>query len=419
MLKKPKQFLNRNRSIEYCNSVIKGFLQERRAARSLADYRREAGRQGLLPLEQDELRQALAQRLSRRGIAPTAKSKGQMHIFYAYGLSNWEWVLGAALREFGQVKEFEWAKAGYNYLSSDWLEVRDKMNREMLAAFRQAHAHKKIDVVFGYLSGYTMDPEILGEMARTGAVVFNFSLDDKLNFPGKIVDGRYTSVAALAEAVDLNLTNAPESIIKYMVHGGLAAFWPEAAWPESHKPYDLDFDFDVSFVGKRYGWRPKFFEKLRGKGIDVECFGSGWANGTLSDEQMVQLYSRSRINLGFAGVAHSRGLMCLKGRDFEVPASGGLYLTQDNPELRLVYKVGREIVTYKNVEDCAATISRLLADPKRAEKIRQDGYRRTLTEHTWGCRFEQIFQLAGLLEKNAPSDQAKQSKWQSEISNAL
>ena len=65
--------------------------------------------------------------------------------------------------------------------------------------------------------------------------------------------------------------------------------------------------------------------------------------------------------------------MCLKGRDFEVPMSGGLYLTQHNPELELVYKIGQEILTYHDVDDCAATIRAIVTDLDRAASIRQAG----------------------------------------------
>jgi len=130
----------------------------------------------------------------------------------------------------------------------------------------------------------------------------------------------------------------------------------------------------------------------------VECFGKGWSNGSLSDEEMVKLYSQSRINLGFAGVGYSRRLMCLKGRDFEVPMSGGLYLTQDNPELRLVFDLGREIVTYQDEADCAHIISELLRDHKRAEAIRNAGRARCLKDHTYKARWEQVFRLAGIIE---------------------
>lgn len=394
-----KELLKRSQTISYFNSVLKGCRQERQAYRTLQQYRRQAEKLNLRELDKAELKAALADRLAQRGIKPTPQPRGQLHIFLAYALENWERVLAPALRCFGRVSEFEWLGLGFNHHGQDWLKLRDEMNRLMLEAFEKAHSERPVDVVFGYLSGYTMAPDILAKMGRAGAVIFNFSLDDKLHFPGRLVGGRYSNTASLAEVVDLNLTNAPQSIIKYMVHGGLAFLWPEAAWPVVHRPYDLDFEFEVSFIGKCYGWRPCFIKRLAKMGIEVECFGQGWPNGTLCDEEMVKLYSRSRINLGFAGVAHSRRLMCLKGRDFEVPASGGLYLTQHNPELSLVYDLGREIVTYTDEWDCAEKIRQLLAEPNKAQRIRQAGYRRALAEHTWEHRFEEIFTLAGLLEE--------------------
>ncbi|MCK4500348.1 glycosyltransferase, partial [Candidatus Babeliales bacterium] len=174
-------------------------------------------------------------------------------------------------------------------------------------------------------------------------------------------------------------------------------FWPEAAHPDIHKPYDLQFEYDVSFVGGKYGWRPKFIARLQKMGVNITCFGNGWENGPLSDEEMVKLYSRSRINLGFAGVGHSKKLMCLKGRDFEVPMSGGLYLTQDNPELSLVYNVGKEILTYRNEKDCVQKIKWLLDHPDEAANIREAGRIRVLKDHTWEKRFLDIFKITGLL----------------------
>lgn len=90
--------------------------------------------------------------------------------------------------------------------------------------------------------------------------------------------------------------------------------------------------------------------------------------------------------------------MCLKGRDFEIPMSGGLYLTQDNPELSLVYKIGEEIVTYKDEKDCAEKIKWLLADHKKADSIRKAAREKALKEHTWSKRFEQIFVLSGIMD---------------------
>ena len=392
-----KSNLKRSPALNTLNAAIKSYLQEKQAKRSL-DFYREAAKKRPYSLEKNNVVAALKKRFLAKGINPTRKRKGDLNIFLAFGLSNWERILPVALQPFGKVNIFEWRSMGFDDYSRDWLKCRDRMNVEMLKSFHKANLERPVDAVIGYLSGYNTDPKILSEIGKDGAVIFNFCWDDKLNFPGQRVKGRYTSPAAVASAVDLNLTNSPESIIKYVVHGGLAMFWPEAAHPDIHKPYDLSFQYNVSFVGGKYGWRPKFIEKLKRTGINVTCFGNSWENGPLSDEEMVKLYSRSRINLGFAGVGHSKKLMCLKGRDFEVPISGGLYLTQDNPELSLVYGTGKEIVTYRDEKDCGERIKWLLANPDEADKIRKAGRKRALKNHTWEKRFEDVFRLAGVME---------------------
>jgi len=378
------------------NAAFKSYCQERRAKKSLEYYCRQASKNSKSNIDRD-VYSTLRKRFVNRGINPVPRKKGELHTFLTFSLGNWERALPFALAPFGKVTVFEWHSLGFNDRSSIWLKHRDQMNAEMLKSFSRANLAQPVDAVIGYLSGYNTDPKILAQMAKDGAIIFNFCWDDKLSFRGKMLGGRWAGPAALAPVVDLNLTNAPESCVKYLVEGGLAMFWPEAAHPDFHKPYGLPFEFDVSFVGGKYGWRPRFIKKLQKMNIKVTTFGRGWENGPLSDEEMVKLYSCSRINLGFAGVGHSRRLMCLKGRDFEVPMSGGLYLSQDNPELSLAYNVGKEIVTYRNEKDCAEKIKWLLANPEEADKIRKAGRKRALSNHTWGKRFADLFEMTGIL----------------------
>jgi len=392
-----KQHLKKVPGIFQANALIKALTQERKAAAELRYYHRRLNVSGLQLPDNDTLVQAVRQRLAKRGVHPIPKPKGDLHIFIAYTLYNWESVLPKALEPFGTVTEFEWRSQGFVIDAHNNLESRAIVNQSMLQALYQANLEKPVDVVVGYLTGYMADPKILQQMGEAGAVILNFSWDDKLGFRDKMYGGRWAGPAALAAAVDLNLTNAPESCMKYQAEGGLAMFWPEGAHPDIHKPCDLPFEFDVSFVGKKYGWRPKFIQRLRNKNIQITCFGNEWANGPLSDEKMIKLYSRSRINLGFAGIGHSKKLMCLKGRDFEVPMSGGLYLTQDNPELSLVYDVGKEIMTYRDEEDCIQKIYYLLSNPGLAAKIRAAGRNRALNDHTWEKRFENAFRWSGVM----------------------
>ena len=325
------------------------------------------------------------------------KPPGGLHIFLAYSVFNWEAVLPKALAPFGQVSEYEWRSLGYDELAPDWLKRRDQMNAEMLQAFHAERQRRPIDVVVCYASGFTVAPEVLQEMAAHGAVITNFCFDDRTRWPGPVSGGRFESTAAIAHAVDLNLTVDPDGIARYFAYGGLSMFHPEAADPEWYRPVDVPFQYDVSFIGSRFGWRPTLIEGLRRRGIDVACFGKGWANGPVTVEDMNRIYSASRINLGFGGVGHSMKVLCLKGRDFEVPMSGGLYLTQHDPGLSLVFDIGREILTYRDVDDCARIIRATLDDPAGAAVIRRAGHERSLREHTYLERWTRVFRTLGAI----------------------
>jgi hypothetical protein len=273
------------------------------------------------------------------------------------------------------------------------------MKEDLLAFIQVVHRREPVDVFVGYLSGWQVAPETIEAIGQMGIVTFGFHWDDKMSFRGQWAGGQWSGPAAVASAYDLNLTNSPDSIPKYEAEGGLAIFWPEAANPEHFKPMDLPFEYDVSFIGACYGYRPIVIEYLRHKGIKVETFGPGWPNGPVSEKEMVEIYSRSRINLGFGGIGYSMKEQCLKGRDFEVPMCGGLYLTSENPDLHLVYDVGREIVTYRTKEDCLKMVHYFIDHPEEAMAIRRAARFKCLQEHTWEKRFDLVFKLADILKE--------------------
>ncbi len=122
--------------------------------------------------------------------------------------------------------------------------------------------------------------------------------------------------------------------------------------------------------------------------------------GVLSDLDMIQLYSRSRINLGFStcGSTHETGerITQIRLRDFEVPMSGGFYMVEFMEELEEFFEIGKEIVCYSGVEDLGDKIKYYLRNDGERESIRRAGYERCLRDHTWRKRFETVFQEIGL-----------------------
>ena len=326
------------------------------------------------------------------------KRKGELNIIALYHHYNWEnYSLKPALEKFGQIRHYDWFDE-FNHQIKSWHKSQKAlMNKAIIVQIDKWMGETKADVIFTYLSGELVEPETLLAIRKHGVPLINLALNDKEYFIGKIKKGRAWGARDICRYFDLCWTSTQDAAIKYCAEGALPLYLPEGANPDIHKPFNVDKSIDVSFVGQCYGNRAEVIHELKRRGINVEAYGTGWPNGPLSAEDMVKMYSRSKINLGFGGVAGHWDTFCLKGRDFEIPMSGGFYLTEDHPELSHIFCPGEEIVTYSGMDDLIRKIHFYLSHPAQMETIRKSGYERALREHTWQGRFEKIFRLIGLL----------------------
>jgi len=335
---------------------------------------------------------------------PGPHSSRSLRIFAAFSNVNWEDNnLQPALESFGEVIRFRWDFA--DQYRPEWHTTgKIRLNRELLNALASAHRERPIDLFFSYVSGRTVFPGTLRSIQLMGIPTLNLCLDDKTKFAGALEPTGHSGMIDIANAFTLCWTSTEDAIGKYRALGAKAVYLPAGANPQVFRPQDLPRDLDVSFIGQKYGRRPLIIETLRKSGIDVRAFGKGWESGEISQEEMIRIYSRSRITLGFAGVGDSDEIFCLKGRDFEVPMSGGFYLTQYHPELEHWFEIGKEIACYSNIDDLTEKIHYYLAHPEEAQEIRENGRRRALRDHTWAGRFEHVFRAMGVLPFSSGAD---------------
>jgi spore maturation protein CgeB len=384
-----------NYSLKKYRHQFRIWKNHRRLQREKEYYLRKLIQQGLIIPDDDILKRELKKRFP--DIVP--KAKGELNIIALYHHYNWEnEALKPSLEIFGRVRHYDWIDE-FNHQSKKWHKsLRHQMNKALIDRIEIWMAEEKADLIFTYLSGELIEPQTLQAIRNHKVPIINLSLNDKEHFIGKIKDGRARGARDICRYFDLCWTSTEDAITKYIVEGALPVYLPEGANPRIHKPYNEAKTIDVSFVGQCYGNRADVITELQKRGIAVETYGIGWPNGPLSTEEMVKLYSRSKINLGFGGVAGHKDTFCLKGRDFEIPMSGGLYLTEDHPELACAFKPGKEIITYSGIDDLVQKIKYYLANPTEAEEIRKCGYERSLREHTWEMRFEKIFRLTGIIK---------------------
>lgn len=322
---------------------------------------------------------------------------------------------------------------------------RLRVSGELLRQVRTAHAEQPVDLFFSYFYDACVEPSAIDEIRRMGIVTVNWYCNGA---------HQLHKVREISPHYDWCLVPEKFRLNDYEAMGARPLYCQEAANPNIYHPYDLPQEFDVTFVGQAYGERPGYIRHLLDCGIDVRVWGYGWngfvpdgpavaipltqrvsraarklftadgrqlllknlrgaagidrrvtlppdiVGGPLNDEEMVKLFSRSKINLGFSscGETHVSGerIVQVRLRDFEVPMSAGFYMVEYLEELEEFFSIGKEIVCYTGPEDLADKIRYYLAHDGERERIRRAGHERCLRDHSWQKRLTNAFRAMGL-----------------------
>ena len=111
------------------------------------------------------------------------------------------------------------------------------------------------------------------------------------------------------------------------------------------------------------------------------------------EDESAKIYNASKIVLDFHGLYGEGDVFNVTPRVFEVPASGGFLLTNYCSQLAELYKIGEEIVVYKDIEELRRLIRYYLDHPQERWEISQKGYKRARSEHTYLCRMRKLLSI--------------------------
>lgn len=323
--------------------------------------------------------------------------------------------------------------------------ARARFSQKLLDTFRREHAKKPFSLFFSYLMDGMVETGVLDEIQKSGVPTCNFSCNNAHQF--YLVD-------ELSPHFDYNLHSEKDARDKFLAIGANPLWWPMASNPKYFKPRDVPRTIAVSFVGANYALRARYIAYLLQNKVDVHAYGPGWQWGhpsrwrgmvqhyrylfrvltaffpaaqyraaagladhdfrrymggrfprhvhpPVSDDELIALYSRSQISLGFLEVYDrhdpSRAVtQHLHLREFEAPMSGALYCTGYLDELAEMFEPDKEVLTYRNQYELLEKVRYYLAHPAEAEKVRHAGRARALAEHTYHKRFEQLFAVLKL-----------------------
>ena len=124
------------------------------------------------------------------------------------------------------------------------------------------------------------------------------------------------------------------------------------------KPYDLEKEYNISFIGNLYGERADFIDKINKKvHIFSNIYGSDHA----------KTVSKSWINLNICTNSDA------SDRVYKILASGGFLLTNDWVGRADNFRDGKDLMIYKDLEDLKSKIDYCLNNKLLLNKISTSG----------------------------------------------
>ncbi len=310
-------------------------------------------------------------------------------VLAVFSINNWETQLLDPLKTLGEVYHFSWPNI-YDFFKnkSEWEVVHNKINTDLIAEYDKFVSNEFNNIVFLYTSDFIINKSTINHFQNSNTLIISFCWDDILYFKGK-VNKQPVGVSELSKGADINLTFSPETIARYNYFKSPCFFWhsiPKKSKEHISLHYQVQNNFYVLFIGSKYGHRETFINKLIEIGIPMRCFGNGWPNGGISDEQMQKEIKLAPLTLGFSNVGYTRNITTIKGRDFEVPLYGGLYLTQYSKGLEMYYNLNDEILTYTSLTDCIKLIFWVQNFPEQAKIVREAGFKKAIEKCSWDSR---------------------------------
>ena len=164
----------------------------------------------------------------------------------------------------------------------------------------------------------------------------------------------------------------------------------------------LEQDIDASFVGgisRHHGNALPMLEYLADT-TPIQFFGYVSTHldknspivprhhGEVWGSNMYRTLARSRITLNrHINVAENNANNM---RLYEATGVGALLLTDRKNNLNELFEIGKEVVVYSNPEEAAEMIRYYLQHPAEADLIARAGQKRTLRDHTYKNRMDEL-----------------------------
>lgn len=258
---------------------------------------------------------------------------------------------------------------------------RKKMNQLLLDTVKK----NSLDLVL-FSKTDTVDYTILPEVNKNAPTWYFFM--DPVDQAVRINAGAYASRATWASATFSDVAD-------YFRKAGADAHWITQGVDVSiFCPKNVPKVYDIVFVGTKTSKRSLYISALRNAGISVTCFGEGWENKPVYQDELVDIYQKSRIVLNFCRSGKGFSI-----RVFQVMGAGTFLLSEHCTDLEQFFKKAEHLDMFASEDEMIRKAKTYLKDDSRRESIARNGCNLVYQEYSWEVIMKKIIELS-LKKKN-------------------
>lgn len=275
---------------------------------------------------------------------------------------------------------------GASFLRSDRIPVnstwyyRRNGRKEMNTVLLETVKSDNFDLVLLSKTD-TVDYNLIPGISRYSPIWYFFM--DPIDQAIRINAKKYAANSTWSSATFSDVTG-------YFKKAGANAYWiTQGVDTDIFKPETVNKIHDVVFVGTRTTDRSHYINALRNTGISVTCFGEGWENPSVYQEELVNIYRTSRIVLNFCRPGAGFSI-----RVFQVMGSGAFLLSEYCPDLAKLFKQGEHLDWFTDQEEILKKVRYYLSNDAVSIGIAINGCDHVHKNHSWEAVMHSIINIA-------------------------
>lgn len=275
-------------------------------------------------------------------------------------------------------------RLSFNELDNKWKQ-KDKKLMQIYDKLQKTASEKEILVLF---NGANLHPEFLKELKTFNAYM---CFDDP--------ESSENLSQPLAKYFDACFVGNIASINQYKSWGCKNVFFRPMGYFNSLLYSNNITELEIIsrnnninaciFCERESPWRKERLDFLVKKIPDLYGRGKGWPDGWVSDKEMLNIYSHTKIGIN---IHNSTGPINL--RLFALPANGIMQICDNKYFLGHIFELGKEVVGFCDIEEAPELVDFYLKNDELRKKIAVAGWKRVTRDYNeiavWRRQMEQI-----------------------------